>query len=90
MLASPKMCNFAELIGSYLRVNDLGISTLFTISSFHFSHLSFFVWDTDSYHEILDPHISLYIVLTIKCAGGINSVGSYTEANPLKIFHLFR
>ena len=44
MLASPKMYNSTEVIGSYLRVNDLGISTLFSISSFHFSHLILIVW----------------------------------------------
>ena len=89
MLASPKMYNSTEVIGSYLRVNDLGISTLFSISSFYFSHLSLIVWGTDSSHKILGLHISLYNFLSIKCAGDINPVGSYTEANSLKIFRLF-
>ena len=31
MLASPKMCKSTELIGFFLRVNDLIISALFTI-----------------------------------------------------------
>ena len=88
MLASPKVCKSTEVIGSSLRVNDLGISTLFTISIFHFSHLSLIVWGTDSSHEILDSHISLYNISPIKFAGDINPVGSYTEANSLKIFHL--
>ena len=31
MLASPKMCKSTELIGFFLRANDLIISALFTI-----------------------------------------------------------
>ena len=88
MLASLKICKSTEVIGSSLRVNDLGISTLFTISIFHFSHLSLIVWGTDSSHEILDSHISLYNILPITCAGDINPIGSYTKANSFKIFHL--
>ena len=53
------MYNSTEVIGSYLRVNDLGISTLFSISSFYFSHLSLIAWGTDSSHKILGLHISL-------------------------------
>ena len=90
MLASPKMCKSTEVIGSSSRVNDLGISTLFTIFVFHFSHLSLIVWGTDSSHEILDSHIPLYNIFPINCAGDINPVGSYTEANSLKIFRLVR
>ena len=85
MFASPKMCNSTELIGSCLRVTELGICTLFTIYSFHFFHLNLIVWGTDSSHEILDSQISLYNILPIKCAGDINPIGFYTEANLLKI-----
>ena len=88
MLASAKICKSTKLIGSCLRFNDLGISTLFTISSFHISHLSLIVWGTDSSHEIFDSHISLHNILPIKCAGDINPVQSYTEANSLKTFRL--
>ena len=88
MLTSPKMCKSTEIIGSCLRVNYLGISTLFTIFSFHFSHLSLNVCGTDSSNGIFDLHISQYNILPIKCAGDINPVGSYTEANSLKIFRL--
>ena len=63
MLASPKMCKSTEVIGSSLRINDLGISTLFIISIFHFSYLSLIFWGTDSSHEILDSHISLCNIL---------------------------
>ena len=77
MRASPKMCKSAEVIGSSLRFNDLGISTLLTISIFHFSHLSLIVWGNDSSHEILYSHISLYNIFPIKCAGDINPVGLY-------------
>ena len=58
MLASPKMCKSIELVASCLRVNDLGMSTLFTISSFHSSNLSLIFWGTDSSHWIL-THMSL-------------------------------
>ena len=34
------MCKSTELTDSCLRVNDLGISTLFTMFTFHFSYLS--------------------------------------------------
>ena len=88
MSASPKMCKSTELIVSFLRVNDLDISTLFSISSFHFSHLNLIVWGTDSSHWSFDSHISLYNFLPIKCADDINLVGSYTETNSLKIFRL--
>ena len=73
------MCKSTELIGSCSGVNDLGISHLFPTSSFHFSHLSLIGWGTDSSQGI----ISLYNILPIKCAGDINPVGSYTEANSL-------
>ena len=50
--------------------------------------LKLIVCGTDSDPQIFNSHISLYNILPIKCAGDTTSVGSYTEANSLKLIRL--